>query len=111
MLYFKHANFTGKECALCLTHKNLRITALWLLSLVSFVSTELYKVYSRDVEITVKFVFLLQCIFIAGIYWFMYEMCKSHWLQHRGSDTLQFVEAFSSGALAGSVSSSCIASG
>ena len=43
-------------------------------------------------------------IFVAGIYWFMYEMFKSSWLKHRGSDTLHFLEAFSSGALAGSVS-------
>jgi len=43
---------------------------------------------------------------VAGIYWFIYEMCKSRWLQRSGSDTLSFLEAFSSGALAGSVSHS-----
>jgi len=41
---------------------------------------------------------------VAGIYWFIYEMCKSRWLRHTGNDTLHFLEAFSSGALAGSVS-------
>ena len=38
----------------------------------------------------------------AGIYWFIYEMSKSFWLQRSGDDSLHFVEAFSSGALAGS---------
>lgn len=45
---------------------------------------------------------LLRDIPFSGIYWFIYEMSKSHWLQHTGNDTLHFLQAFSSGALAGS---------
>lgn len=45
---------------------------------------------------------LLRDIPFSGIYWFIYEMSKSRWLQHSGNDTLHFLEAFSSGALAGS---------
>lgn len=45
---------------------------------------------------------LLRDIPFSGIYWFIYELCKSRWLQRTGNDTLHFLEAFSSGALAGS---------
>ena len=45
---------------------------------------------------------------VIGIYWFIYEKCKSQWLQHTGNDTLHFLQAFSSGALAGSVSCTCV---